>query len=197
MSQSFEEAEAEVQRLMEIAGGSIDAYEKSRPAPTESGQPEQVTLEAGDEDLPTREDEELALKEEPDLGCGFMLGLQPGDGEPNPIGDEFSYHAPSEKCGELHEVQRAFRLARSDQKAREVRLDSGSYPMIHHNGAWTVLDQVKNISYREETGNLAGHRGNELFIWVYPALSAVMNRPPAESAFGYIHRGYVFTRKPK
>lgn len=198
MNGSFEDAEAEVQRLMEVAGGSVDAYEGHRPSPgPDPFENDVVITEAPDEGLPSREDEERASREEFDLGCAFMLGLQPGDGEPTSIGDEFTYHGPTERCGELHEVQRSFRLARSNREPQEAQLESGPRSMVHHNGAWVLLDPVKNICYQEETGNLAGHRGKELFIWVYPALSAAMCRPPAESAFGYIHRGYVFTRKPK
>lgn len=207
MSMSFEEAEAQVQRLMEQAGGSIDAYETPKASelqPNPFGEGDALPDAKQDHGLvvdnpevyhPSKEEEDLfagaSLDDDLAGECGFGMGPE-GISEPPPIGDEYEYHDVTERCGELDRVRAAFCLAKSSGIPQEVELDSGTYLTDRHtDGGWVLADPEKNIFYREEVGNLSGHRGTELFIWV----KRFSDPRAPDVSYGYIHLNYVFLKK--
>ena len=205
MKGSFDAANSQVRRLMEVLGGSADAYEPPREDPTRPPPGEEKPnpfLSAG------RPDHGLVVVDEPEgvfLGepedhqptaddeheCAFGLGEADAVEAPPPLDESYAYHGLSAACGELAAVRRGFSLAAGEDTPRSIQLDSGSYQMHKlPEGCWVLDDTGKSKRYLEEIGNLAGHRKvDDVFVWV-------QDLKDPERDFGYIHECFVFVKKP-
>jgi len=207
MKGSFDDADNQVSRLMEVLGGSADAYEAPQPAPREQqapdtkkpnpfGDPNEGSEDSnsdplagiiGDEPTPA---EEAQVSEDESWDCGYMLDSD-RPSRPAPLDGTYSYHAIVEDCGELKSIWDAFVEVIVDQQPKQVTLDSGTYEIIQTppQGLWALVDTFKDRKYLLEAGNLTGHlKPGEKFIWV-KSLTEVGRD------FGYIHQGYVFLHK--
>lgn len=211
MKGSFEDSELQVRRLMEIAGGSSNAYDNPATPPSPTPVPQEEPLPSpskpnpfedlvdamagvqGDEPTP---EEEAKFASGLDGICGNALEELAGpssDSRPKPLGPEYEFSVTVEKGGELSAIWDGFGWAAAEGKPREIQIDSGPATIKRTaEGAWVLEDPQKNRKYLREDGNLAGHLtpGADAFIWV-------LDLSNSQPDLGYIHNGYVFLQKER
>lgn len=209
---SFEETQFQVTRLMEVAGGSANAYDR----PPDSLNPDKSTenvegnpFAEGDESPPDHglvvEDEapsehELVLVDgEPTTKSGFggcitfMPEMPRPGGRPDGSIDDNRYelYAAVEQCGELANVWRALTKTLMSKEGATAKLDTGEATYERGpNNCWILDDPVKNKRYLLESSDLQGllDRNHDSLLWV-------MAIDDSDQDFGYIHNGYVFLVK--
>lgn len=188
MKKDFVNANDQVRRLMEVIGGSSNAYDKEEEI-TSSVLSTSSAIHsnpfASKVDPLDKEESEQDIKVEELLTmCGTGMDEYP---PPDPLSNDYVYHDIVNNCGELYPLWVAFTKVRETGQTKEANLDSGTYSIDHLNGSWILLDFVKHRKYLLESGNLSGHLApDDQFVWV------MLLDLDTHKDFGYIHNGFVF-----
>jgi len=199
VEQSLGQADALIKRLMEGLGGSADAYEE---CPKSTGLVvEEVVIDVvvEEEDLvkdtPDADDQDLLGDDEDLCITGDVDWDEVGNRvwtNPPPITDEYTSAGVVEDCDELLVIYEGFEEARSSGQPQLITLETGSYEVVKPSSSsnWRLQDTVKDRFYAES--HPAQYLGvvdeQDLFIWVTPGSEPCVD-------LGYIHMGYIFTRK--
>jgi hypothetical protein len=188
ISEDYNQAAALINRLLEVHGGSINAYEEPLQEP-EPDPPSPLDRIFGP--LPEGALPKVADNEESDCLDGLWDRIS---NAPPPVSDEYEFWGVDHDSPELTVIYAGFETARQTGQPQIVALETGQYILDRNptTGGWQLEDTVKGRFYSTEVlpGARFGPKAKEgdLFIWVMPTSNK-------DVSLGYIHQGYVFLLK--
>jgi hypothetical protein len=213
---NWDQAQALMSRVEQMAGGSIDAYAAEtpedvqqilKPTPSERNYEETgLRVEEDPEEVASAAPDVMAYNPNLDFGETDMSADDVFDPEGLAVGvlnamrstgalapdaiQGYAFHACSVDCGELDQVVDGFMEVEDGLPNIEVVLDSGKYQM--QQGAESpiqLVDAVKNRTYRKGLPELKDLDPLKLWILVYDSLK------PANQPLGYIYDGWVYLQE--